>query len=248
MTLRALPVLSLAALALIGCAAGPDRTGAPGAPPGRPAFGGGPPPGADGPGPAGREQVFISPAGEPFRADAGQPYPVAAWFAGADADHDGVLTREEFVADALRFFDRLDTDRSGVLDGFEVAAYERTIAPEIVQALAPQARGGGGPPGGRGGPGGARGGGRGGPRGMGAMLQGAAPYSLLAEPQPVMAADADFNRRITRDEAARAAQTRFKLLDVGGAGRLILSELPPTPIQKLADAPGRAGEKRPPRR
>ena len=29
--------------------------------------------------------VFISPAGEPFRAPAGAPYPVAAWFVRANA-------------------------------------------------------------------------------------------------------------------------------------------------------------------
>src|SRR6185312_9663402 len=30
------------------------------------------------------EQLFISPAGQPFRAKPGEPYPVAQWFAQAD--------------------------------------------------------------------------------------------------------------------------------------------------------------------
>lgn len=257
MTARALPLLAIAALTLAACGhAPPDGPGGggrgPGGPGGRPDFGGGPPPGEGGPGGPrmGGKQVFISPAGEPFRADVGQPYPVAAWFAGADADHDGVLTREEFVADSLRFFDKLDTDKSGVLDGFEVSAYERNIAPEIVQASAmPQQ----GPPSG-GGPDGD------GPRprrdgGLGNMLLGATPFALLAEPQPVMGADADFNRRVTRDEATRAANARFKLLDKDGDGRLTLAELPKTQIQRIMDGEesprdgGRRGKggRRPPR-
>ncbi|MDG2528687.1 hypothetical protein [Caulobacter endophyticus] len=253
MTARALPLLAFAALSLAACGhAPPDGPGGrgPGGPGGRPGFAGGPPPGEDGPRMGGGKQVFISPAGEPFRADPGQPYPVAQWFAGADADHDGELTREEFLADSLRFFDKLDTDKSGVLDGFEVSAYERNIAPEIVQASAmPQQ----GPPSG-GGPDGE------GPRprrdrGLGNMLLGATPYALLAEPQPVMGADADFNRRITRDEATRAANARFKLLDKDGDGRLTLAELPQTRVQRIMSGEeeprdgGRRGKggRRPPR-
>ncbi|MFT4251204.1 MAG: hypothetical protein QM608_01800 [Caulobacter sp.] len=230
----------MSALSLAACACTPpDGPGGPGGPGGRP--GSGPPPGEDGRGPGGPggpgggpggKQVFISPAGEPFRADAGQPYPVAAWFAGADANHDGVLTRDEFVADALRFFDRLDTDKSGELDGFEVSTYERVIAPEIVQASAMPQQAMDGPSGG-GGPDGD--GPRRRPNGLGNMLLGATPFALLAEPQPVMGADADFNRRITREEATKAAISRFKLLDKDGDGKLTLAELPKTAMQKILD-------------
>ncbi|MEI9891976.1 MAG: EF-hand domain-containing protein, partial [Caulobacteraceae bacterium] len=55
-------------------------------------------------GPPQRASLFVSPAGEPFRAGPGEPYPVAVWFRLADADGDGKLTRDEFVADAARFF------------------------------------------------------------------------------------------------------------------------------------------------
>ncbi|MBI1685409.1 EF-hand domain-containing protein [Caulobacter hibisci] len=243
MTARALPFLAIAALSLAACASGPSDGppgGPQGGPGGRPGFG--PPPGEGGPrgpgGPGGGgKQVFISPAGEPFRAEGGQPYPVAAWFAGADADHDGALTKAEFVADSLRFFDRLDTDKSGVLDGFEVSTYERTIAPEIVQASAMPQQAMEAPSGGEdGGPGGD--GPRRRPNGLGNMLLGATPFALLAEPQPVMGADADFNRRVTRDEEAKAAASRFKLLDKDGDGRLTLAELPKTAMQKILDGEG----------
>lgn len=269
-SLRATCILMFAALCLGACASGPPQDGPRGdwgkAPRPRPPGEGEP----GGPPRRAHPQLFISPAGEPFRAEPGAPYPVAAWFAGADTDHDGALTRDEFVADALRFFDTLDGDHNGVLDGFEVSAYETKVAPEILQGFQGDGggRGQGGPPGGgrggRGGPpgggppsgigfagqddgppGGGRRGGRGaGP--MGGMLQGATPYSLLAEPQPVMASDGDFDRRITRAEATKAAKSRFALLDTDGDGRLHLADLPKTPLQLRLERSGEEG--RPPRR
>jgi len=239
--LRATCILMFAAICLAACASGPPQDGprgdwgkAPRRPPGDDGEGGGP----RGP----HRQLFISPAGEPFRAEAGAPYPVAAWFAGADADHDGALTRDEFVADALRFFAVIDGDHDGVVDGFEVSNYETQIAPEILQGFR-AARGWAGGQGPRDGPpGGGRSGGKRGGGPMGGMLQGAAPYSLLAEPQPVMGADADFNRRITRDEAARAAKARFALLDTDGDGRLRLAGLPHPPAQqRFEDRPEGGG-------
>jgi len=195
----------------------------------KPGRGFGPPPregGEHGPGRP-RPQLFISPAGEPFRAAAEAPYPVAAWFAGADANHDGALSRDEFVADAGRFFIVLDTDKDGVIDGFEVSAYERNIAPEILLGVSmPPGGGRGGPPGGGDGPPRKRGG------LVGGALQGATPYALLAEPQPVMGADADFNRRISRDEAVKAAKSRFALLDTDKDALLRVEELPATPVQQ----------------
>jgi hypothetical protein len=173
--LRATCILMFAALCLSSCASGPPQDGprgdwgkAPRRPPGD----------EDGPRRPMR-QLFISPAGEPFRAEPDAPYPVAAWFAGADSDHDGALTREEFVADSLRFFDIIDVDHNGVVDGFEVSHYETQIAPEILMAFQGGGRGMGGggmggPPGGGEGPGGDGGGKRGGGGNpMGGMLQGA---------------------------------------------------------------------------
>ncbi|WP_297507964.1 EF-hand domain-containing protein [uncultured Caulobacter sp.] len=180
-------------------------------------------------------QLFISPAGEPFRAPAGAPYPVAAWFSGADADHDGALSRDEFVADALRFFAVLDTDHDGIIDGFEVSNYEQHIAPEIIGGVAPGAM--------RGGPRGQEdGGGDRPPRPRGSnVLQGAALYGLIAEPEPVMAADGDFDRRVSKAEAVKAAKTRFALLDVNKDGKLTLEELPKTPSQAAVEGGGRPG-------
>lgn len=76
-------------------------------------------------------QVFIAPSGEPFRAPLGQPYPVAQWFAQADANHDGKLTSTEFVVDFMKFFDSLDTNHDHRLDAGEIAHYETDVAPEV---------------------------------------------------------------------------------------------------------------------
>jgi Ca2+-binding EF-hand superfamily protein len=78
---------------------------------------------------------FLSPAGEPFRVTAGGPSPLATWFAGADADHDGVLTFAEFRADFRRFFATLDTNHDGEIAPDEVSRYETEILPEIASGV-----------------------------------------------------------------------------------------------------------------
>jgi hypothetical protein len=115
-----------------------------------------------------RRGLFISPSGEPFRGEDG----LGAWFAQTDANHDGAITLAEFQADAERFFHQLDTNQDGVIDGGEVTAYERSVAPEITgfDGGQPPAQSGQGQRGGGGGGGGMGGGGRrGGGMGGGGM-------------------------------------------------------------------------------
>lgn len=164
-----------------------------------------------------REQVFISPSGEPFRAPLGEAYPVGAWFGRTDADRDGALTAEEFTADQLVFFERLDADKDGVVDGFESSEYEKTIAPEVAaDPTAPRRR-------------------RGWMMGMGErprpQLRGAAHYGLINDPLPVRSPDTDFDYRVTREETLAAAAKRFGLLDKDKDGAIRLDELPTTRMQ-----------------
>ena len=178
--------------------------------------------------------LFISPSGQPFRAAADEPYPVAKWFAQANTAHDGKLTRAEFRADAEAFFHVLDENHDGIIDGFEVNDYEQTVVPEIMGAYS-----GGPTSGGRGGRG--RGGGPGSngrpgapSAGANAVLQGAAVYGLLNEPEPVTAADTRLDGRITLAEFLAAADRRFDKLDVKQQGYLTLDDLPKTPAQLMA--------------
>ena len=190
--------------------------------------------------------MFLSPAGEPYRSEPGQPYPSAIWFAQADADHDGKLTRTEFKADFERFFQTLDGNHDGVLDSFEIQDYEHNVAPEILSVFERPVGAGGdqtGPGGGR-----RRGGGGGGPPGGGApgngsqdakanaaamrlQMQGARAFGFLSISEPVAGADADIDGKVSLAEFKAAADRRFDLLDKKKLGYLTLADLPRTPDQ-----------------
>jgi hypothetical protein len=182
---------------------------------------------------------FISPMGEPFRPHDAADDTLADWFRQADRNHDGVLTPDEMQADADRFFATLDTNHDGQIDPDELAHYEYEIAPDI-QVMSKTMRVPGQPapkvkesdsddnPAHR------RGRWRQGGEveaslGLGGALQGAARYSLLNIPEPVAAADTDFNRAITLEEFRAAAIARFQLLDAAHQGRLTLAQLEALP-------------------
>ena len=124
---------------------------------------------------------FVSPMGEPFRAGAGGDA-LMAWFAQADANHDGSLSSEEMQGDAERFFAILDSNHDGEIDPDEITQYEVNIAPND-------------------------------------------RTGLLNLPEPVVAADTNFNRGVSREEFRKAAMLRFQALDVNHQGRLTMSVL-----------------------
>lgn len=166
--------------------------------------------------------LFISPMGEPFRGTREAP-PEVAWFNGADTNHDGKLSLGEMIADADRFFKTLDVDGSGEIDPEEITRYETVIAPEVMSGGAslyesdpdtdgpdPSADGPSGTP-------------------EYSTSRGAVMYSYLGIPEPVIAADTDFNRGVSLREFESAAQYRFRLLDKNGDGFLTPGELPEPP-------------------
>ena len=141
------------------------------------------------------------------------------------------------TADAARFFAELDTNHDREIDPDEIAHYEWEVAPDI-QVMSPRRR--------------AQGDLR--PRdkqdskrsrhaerieaeqlGIGGALQGAARYGLLNIPQPVAAADTDFDRGVTLEEFTRAAALRFQLLDRAGQRALNLPQLQLIRSAALAD-------------
>ncbi|MEO7564031.1 MAG: EF-hand domain-containing protein [Sphingomicrobium sp.] len=165
---------------------------------------------------------FISPMGEPFRAHSVTDNTLANWFAQADSNRDGALTMLEMRADAERFFVTLDTGGDGAVDPDELIHYEWEIAPDVqIMSKTRRPAGAAPPP----------------PEDSGGRKdrerddnqdfagQGAARYSLLNMPQPVAAADINFDRSITAAEFRAAAGDRFLLLDRGHTGRLTLPEL-----------------------
>jgi len=78
------------------------------------------------------------------------------------------------------------------------------------------------------------------------QAQGAAPYGLLGEREPVASADLDLNSRITLASFKTKAGQRFALLDVDGKGYLTLAELPKTVIQRQGERRGRGRPPGPP--
>jgi hypothetical protein len=188
---------------------------------------------------------FISPMGEPFRALTATDDTLADWFYKADSNRDGILTAAEMQADAERFFATLDTNHDGQIDPDELSNYESEIAPDI-QVMSRTKRAPGQPapvvkaesaddlpvekP---------RRHGRGDQMdvglGLGSDLQGAARYGLLNMPEPVAAADTDFNRAVTLDEFRAAAIARFQLLDKAQAGKLTLAQLEAMPHAPSTD-------------
>ncbi len=175
-------------------------------------------------------QLFMSPMGEPFRAERGGDA-LALWFAQADHNHDGYLTLDEMLADAERFFAVLDTNHDGEIDPDEITHYEDVIAPEIRSSpridFASAGDDGQQHQGGRG----RHGHGKSNassewrePR-EGETHEGAARFGLLDLPEPVASADADFNRGVSLQEFRQAATQRFAALDIDHHGRLSLAEL-----------------------
>lgn len=164
-----------------------------------------------------RDQVFISPAGEPFRAPEGQPYPVVTWFNQADLNHDGKLSEAEFIADFQRFATVLDADHDGIIEGTEIETYENVMVPEVHSGatLSYSTEGEGsshGPP-------------------ADSQPMGAGKYGLINLPEPVTAMDMRLNGRITKSDVTAAATYRFSLLDKDERGWLTLAELPETYAQ-----------------
>ena len=212
--------------------------------------------------------LFLSPMGEPFRSEDPAADNVGAWFAQTDSDHDGAITLTEMQADAARFYATLDVNHDGEIDPDELARYENEIAPEVQVGMQMHERGGFGRGGGggwgggehrgggaRGGYGGHRGEGGGGEGEAGGAregrpgpnggfdegLEGAGRYSFINIPEPVISADADLNRGVSRGEFVAAAARRFTMLDTNHDGRITRDELPPLPVRHQGKQKKRKG-------
>jgi hypothetical protein len=166
----------------------------------------------------GPQNLFISPSGEPFTAPVEAPFPIVKWFNRMDKKGDGKVDLEEFRADASAFFDVLDRNHDGVISQAEIQVYEHVIVPQIlnqngvpspIEDDTPQKL---------------------------TPDQGAAYYGLFQEPEPVMAADRNFDFLVSRKEFLDQADRHFRALDVKAKGYLALTDLPQTPAEKAAHA------------
>jgi len=164
------------------------------------------------------QALFVSPMGQPVRgADRGAA--LSAWFAAADADQDGRLSRDEFLAHETPFHRVLDRNQDGLVTALESNALFRATAPEMFAPLpplrGPEARM---------------------PREPGRMTQprerrvvdnrprGAARFGLLHDQEPVMSCDGDLSRWVSADEFRTCAERRFTLLDHDNDGYFALAD------------------------
>jgi hypothetical protein len=163
------------------------------------------------------EHLFIAPSGKPFRSVSGQPYGVVQWFKEADADHDGKLDKAEFRADSAAFFKVLDRNGDGIVTDPEIGWYEKVLVPELDQSAesaqydtSDKTK-------------------------ISKDLQGAAPYALINDAEPVRSADDSFIGRLTLKAYLARADHNFDLLDEKSQGYLTLEDLPRTQVQLAAE-------------
>ena len=153
-------------------------------------------------------------------------------------------------ADADRFFAELDADRDGEIDPDELIQYEWEVAPGH-PARCRSLNGGPVRPARKPAPNPSENTSQHGrrqrarePDFLAGSLQGAARYGLLNIPEPVAAADADFNRGGQRAEFEQAALERFQLLDHDKQGSLTLDQLETMRRSVLARGRTRSGTMR----
>ncbi|NJB98285.1 MULTISPECIES: EF-hand domain-containing protein [Sphingomonas] len=175
--------------------------------------------------------LFVSPMGEPFRGTPDGKAPQDAWFDGADADHDGALTLDEFREDAMRWFKVLDRKGDGEIDPADIERYETVLAPE--------ARGGGFETGGP--TMGDNGEVKAADIGSTRVLSGLARFNYLGSPEPVTAADTSLNGGVSPIEFMSAAKRRFDLLDTNHDGKITKAELPELRTGSMKRRGGRGG-------
>lgn len=140
--------------------------------------------------------IVYSPNGEPLSGGPlGQPSCKLAleyWLDRADADHDGRLDRNEFLADARAQFARQDLDHLGYLTTDVLERYREPY----------------------------RGSGR---------------SAAHSGQDPVMAADANFDLKVTGDEFMKQAEQTFARLDADRDGAITKAELE-APCRQAAEA------------
>lgn len=166
------------------------------------------------------EPIF-SPNGEPLNGGPlGHPAcndAVSGWFARVDANHDGTLDLDEFLADARRQFAVMDLDKNGEITPDELSAYRAAFDASL--SLTPAEEADAAP---------AAGGGKGRHRRGGATGSSGARAKIDVSgdtPDPVMSADVNLKFRVTLADFIAYERQAFTQLDLKRNGRVTLTEV-----------------------
>jgi Ca2+-binding EF-hand superfamily protein len=143
---------------------------------------------------------------------------LSAWFDRTDANHDGAIDREEFLADARRQFDRMDRHHAGYVTSADLSAFRAPYEspPEPDQrsdALSSEDSG-------RRRPGGIPGGGMGSGSGNGGRGSPQRGPSVDTRDDPVMSADKSLSFKVTLEDFIAQANDLFNGLDRNHDGRV----------------------------
>jgi hypothetical protein len=158
----------------------------------------------------------------------GCPAILGTWFDRIDTNHDGVIDRAEFMADAEAQFARMDLNHDGIVTPGTLAQYRAGFAGH---AQPGPARKTGGSDEGIASPQQVADAGPGGPNplygkkahGLTDLQQGGGNDPRV-EPDPVMSADTSLRFQVTKKEFLDQAVHRFARLDMDKSGRITRSE------------------------
>ena len=169
-------------------------------------------------------RMIYSPNGEPLNGgQLGRPAcqeAMSRWFERVDANHDGSISHEEFMADAQAQFRRMDIDHNGYLVPEELERFRqpyRQQAPVESASVSAQDNGNSQSQEGRHRRGGSHG--RGGNDGN---RQEAPPEDTS---DPVMSADTNLDNKVTPEEFMARAERVFHASDSNGDGTLNRDEV-----------------------
>ena len=170
--------------------------------------------------------MLYSPNGEPLNGGPlGRPTcqeAMSRWFERVDANHDGAISRDEFLADAHTQFGRMDLDKNGYLVSEEL---ERFRQPYRQQDSSEETPAGQKANAGQSQEGRHRGGGSRGGHGNGGVSSEQNNQPRGDTSDPVMSADTNLDFKVTPDEFTAHARKTFIELDGNHDGVLSREEV-----------------------
>ncbi|MFA5119791.1 EF-hand domain-containing protein [Zavarzinia sp.] len=139
------------------------------------------------------------------------PDVTASWLKTADKNGDDLLELDEALGDATALFAEIDTNHDHFVTPAELTAYRDKTAPAAYadQVIRQEGHSGGADP----------------TQKRETLHPGGNTFALRGIPDPVMAADANLDFRVTEGELAARVKERFAKLDTNHDGKLDADEL-----------------------